>query len=89
MSLTITTDFDGFKRLGKEFLDALPTATQEEADAGCRSIGKHNKAWIVYRGESPQRGKFDNYFFLDADTRDAFRKQFEIPAPTSPCHFGQ
>ena len=30
------TDFDGLKRLGKEFLDALPTATIEEADAGLK-----------------------------------------------------
>jgi len=28
------TDFDGLKRLAKEFLDALPTATIEEAVAG-------------------------------------------------------
>lgn len=26
--------YDDFKRLGKEFLDALPTSTEEEAEAG-------------------------------------------------------
>jgi len=30
------TDFDGIKRLAKEFLDALPTANIDEADAGLR-----------------------------------------------------
>lgn len=38
------TDFDGLKHLGKEFLDALPTATIEEADAGfkCFSLAYLN-----------------------------------------------
>jgi hypothetical protein len=31
---TIKTDWAGLQRMGKEFLDALPTATEEEADAG-------------------------------------------------------
>ena len=30
------TDFDGIKRLAKEFLDALPTANIEEADNGLK-----------------------------------------------------
>ena len=37
-------DLDGLKRLGKEFLDALPTATIEEADNGfkCFSLAYLN-----------------------------------------------
>lgn len=30
------TDFDGLKRLGKEFLDALPTSNIDEADNGLK-----------------------------------------------------
>ena len=33
---TYETDFDGLKRLGKEFLAALPTANIDEADAGLK-----------------------------------------------------
>ncbi len=37
-------DLNGLKRLGKEFLDALPNATLEEADAGfkCFSLAYLN-----------------------------------------------
>jgi len=31
---TLQVDFNGLKRLGKDFLDALPTANIEELDAG-------------------------------------------------------
>lgn len=36
MSNPLATDFAGLKRMAKEFLDALPTATPEEADAGLK-----------------------------------------------------
>jgi hypothetical protein len=36
---TIPTDFAGLKRLGKDFLDLLPTATLEEADNGWKCFG--------------------------------------------------
>lgn len=41
---TLQVDFDGLKRLGKDFLDALPTANIEEADAGfkCFSLAYLN-----------------------------------------------
>lgn len=32
--MSIYVDFDGLKKLGKQFLDALPTANAEEAEAG-------------------------------------------------------
>lgn len=40
---TLQTDFNGLKRLAKEFLDALPTANIEEADAGFKCF---SLAWL-------------------------------------------
>jgi hypothetical protein len=67
-----------------------PTPEEQTAQvAWCRSKGKHNKAWIVYHGETKKSGKFDKFFFPDITTRDAFRKEFDIPQPKKPYHFGQ
>lgn len=35
---TIETDLPGLKRLGKELLDALPTANAEEVEAGWKCV---------------------------------------------------
>lgn len=44
MSNLLASDLPGLKRMAKDFLDALPTATLEEADAGlkCFHLGYLN-----------------------------------------------
>jgi hypothetical protein len=44
--MSIHVDFDGLKRLGKEFLDALPGANVEEAEAGWKCF---SLAWLNCR----------------------------------------
>lgn len=36
--MSLTVDFPEFKRLSKEFFDALPSANPEEADAGFKCL---------------------------------------------------
>lgn len=44
MSNPLATDWPGLKRMAKDFLDALPTATLEQADNGlkCFNLGYLN-----------------------------------------------
>lgn len=39
MTATIECDFEQFKRMAKEFHEALPTANNEQAEAGMKALG--------------------------------------------------
>jgi len=68
-------DLNGLKRLGKEFLDALPTATIEEADNGFKCFT------LAYLN-----GKFDERELLQAEillqimSRKFIQREIELGA---------
>lgn len=70
---TLQPDLNGLKRLGKEFLDALPTANLEEADAGfkCFSLAYIN-------GDFNEREQLQAEILLKIMSRKLMEREVEL-----------
>lgn len=79
---TIVTNLAGLKSMSKEFLDALPTATPEELDAGwnCFSLA-YLGAELPTRTEEVQATALFNI----VSKRMLARQQEQAAAASAPC----